>query len=230
MNVFVRFGLLVALAAGLPNASSAIVATPRPSVCAAFTTADIVVAAHVGNPVIVGEWQQWSATVVRRYKGRVPSHILVLSPNDSARATPDARQRNILFLYRQQDRLFAYGSDPNGGGATWARVEPVVRMLAQPRRRTMAVVHVLVASETGQVLPDGQLQLREATSGRVVRARSDRQGEATIVVRPGHWSVRINAAGMQSRQSIYSDNDPNDLNLSAGGCADVRIEPILGTS
>lgn len=210
-------------AASLAVPSSAIVATPAPRVCAAFSSADAVVVGHLSDEGVGWEWTSWALRVERRYKGSVPARVRIYTPNDSGRGTPDDGRRNILFLTRENGRLTIGGSDPNGGGAS---VEAEVRALAAKPRRGPGTIALLVANEQGDAMRGVRVRLRHAGGERERTVRTDTAGKALLRAAPGRWTAEVADPGWTSRFSLYTYQRADGFDLAPGGCADLRLEPI----
>lgn len=209
--------------ASLAVPSSAIVATPAPRVCAAFSSVDAVVAGHLSDERVGRDWVSWALRVERRYKGAVPARVRIYTPNDSGRGTPDNGRRNILFLTRENGRLTIGGSDPNGGGAA---VEAEVRALAAKPRRGPGTIALLVASEQGNAMRGLLVRLRHAGGERERTVRTDTAGKALLRAAPGRWTAEVAEPGWTSRFSLYTYQRADGFDLAPGGCADLRLEPI----
>lgn len=228
-SALVSVTVLVAALLAVP--SSAIVATPAPRVCAAFSSADAVVAGHLSDERVGADWTSWELRVERRYKGSVPARVRIYTLNYSGRGTPDAGRRNILFLTRANGRLTIGGSDPNGGGAAMAAVEAEVRALAAKPRRGPGTIALLVASEQGDAMRGLRVRLRHAGGERERIVRTDRAGKALLRAAPRRWTAEVAEPGWTSRFSLYSYQRADGFELAPGGCADLRLEPIrLGSA
>lgn len=203
--------------------SSAIVATPAPRVCAAFSSADAVVAGHLSDERAGADWTSWALRVERRYKGQVPARVRIFTPNDSARGTPDVGARNTLFLTRTNGRLTIGGSDPNGGGTA---VEAAVRKLAAKPARGPGTIALLIASEQGEALRGARVRLKQAGVNRERIVRTDAAGRALVRAAPGRWTAEVTEPGWTSRFSLYTYDRADGFDLAPGGCADLRLEPI----
>lgn len=224
-RALVPVALLSATLLAVP--SSAIVATPAPRVCAAFSSADAIVAGRLSDERVGWDWVSWELQVERRYKGQVPARVRIFSPNTSGRGTPDAGRRNILFLTRERGRLTIGGRDPNGGGAA---VEAEVRKLAVKPARGPGTIALLVASEQGEALRGARVRLKQAGVKGARIVRTDAAGRALVHAAPGRWRAEVAEPGWTSRFSLYTYDRADGFDLAPGGCADVRIEPVKAAS
>lgn len=222
---FGRTGVPIAalVAALLAVPSSAIVAQPAPRVCAAFSSADAVVAGHLSDERVGWEWTSWELRVERRYKGAAPARVRIYTPSTSARGTLDDGRRNILFLTRANGRLTIGGRDPNGGGAA---VEAEVRKLAARPARGPGTIALLVASEQGEALRGVRVRLEQAGVKGARIVRTDAAGRARLRAAPGRWTAEVTEPGWTSRFSLYTYDRADGFDLAPGGCADLRLEPM----
>lgn len=203
-----------------------IVANPPPRICAAYSKADAVVAGRVVSERVTDKWDIWRISVDRTYKGRVPVRFNLYSENDSARATPDVGRRNVLFLHRERGRWIGWGSDPDTGGDAFAGIERAVRLLSRARPRPTASVIGLVATDQDRPGAGLSIILRERLTGASRHAVTDSNGRFVLQLPPGRWSAKVSEPGWTSRDSIYSYDNPDAFVAKAGGCNDLRLEPI----
>lgn len=207
--------------------SGAIVAKPEPRHCAAWSNADAVLIGRVGARRLSadGDVISWPVTVHQTLKGNVPATIVVTSENASSRATPNELQRNMLFLHKIGRRFEIRGSDPNGGGPRLAAMEAEARKLARPGKRATGSVSILVADEVGAPRQGYAVRLSQRQGKLVRTVRTGSKGEVRLDLPPGAWSADVVEPGWYSRTSLYSYNSDRFM-LRAGGCADLRLEPI----
>ena len=225
----VRFAWCIAGMSGLAllaGPAAAIVAKPGPRICTSYSAADAVVVGRVVSQRSTGEWNSWRVEVEQGYKGATGARLTMYSRNASARATPDLGQRNILFLYREGGKWLAWGSDPNTGGPALPRIERAVQALANARPAATGSVVGLVASEQGAEKAGWTVQLARAGSKAVRTATTDRTGRFAIDLPPGTWHARIVRPGWTSRFSLYSYDRADRFTVKAGGCNDLRLEPV----
>lgn len=226
-------GWSIAAASGalLALPSSAIVATPAPRVCAAFSNADLVVTGTASAYSVDDEWQGWTLSVDRFYKGRAPQRLRVVTQNTSARGWAEAGKRNLLFIERKGGRYQIWGSDPNSSGAAMAPIEAGVKALAAKPAKGPGSISLYVASEQGAAMPGVRVRLRHAGGERERVVRTDAAGRARLRAAPGRWSAEVTEPGWSSRFSLYSYQRADGFELAPGGCADLRLEPIrLGST
>jgi hypothetical protein len=218
--------MLGAAAVFLALPSSAIVATPRPPLCAAFSNADLVVTGIASAYSVDDEWQAWTVSVDRFYKGRAPQRLRVVTQNTSARGWVEAGKRNILFIERKGGRFQIWGSDPNSSGAVMAPIEDGVKALAAKPAKGPGSISLYVSSEQGTAMPGVRVRLRHAGGERERIVRTDAAGRASLRAAPGRWSAEVVEPGWTSRFSLYSYQRADGFDLVPGGCADLRLEPI----
>lgn len=216
--------LVTALLLAAPAA--AIVAAPPPRTCSAYSSADVVVVGQVVSERVTDDWDTWTVRVEHLFKGRVPDRFKFYSENDSARATPDVGTRNILFLHRQRGRLIGWGSDPDTGGSRFDQVVREVRAFKATKPKLTGSVIGLVESEAGVPRASAQVRLRQSTNGAVRSVRTDNHGRFELSLPPGRWSATLADKGWASRSSIYTYENPDGFNVKAGGCDDLRLEPV----
>jgi len=205
--------------------AQAIVANPPPRICTAYSSADAVVAGIVSRERLNKEWVTWRIKVDRRYKGKVPASFTLFSENASARATPDEGKRNILFVHRRGNRLTAKGSDPNVSGAEAQQIIGEVESLAAAKPGKTGSVAGLVAAEDGSTRPGWRVQLREQRTGATRSVNAGGDGRFAVDLQPGEWAAKVVNPGWTSRDSVYGYNLSDSFTLTAGGCADLRLEP-----
>jgi len=218
--------MLGVTAASLAVPSSAIVATPPPPLCAAFSNADLVVTGMASAYSVDDEWQGWTVTVDRFYKGRAPQRLRVVTQNTSARGRAEAGKRNILFIERRGGRFQIWGSDPNSSGAAMAPVEAGVEALAAKPAKGPGSISLYVASEQGAAMTGVRVRLRHAGGERERIVRTDKAGRASLRAAPGRWTAEVTEPGWTSRFSLYTYQRADGFELAPGGCADLRLEPI----
>ncbi|QNO25453.1 carboxypeptidase regulatory-like domain-containing protein [Sphingopyxis sp. OPL5] len=218
--------ILGAAAALLALPSSAIVATPHPPLCVAFSKADLVVTGTASAYSVDDEWQGWTVTVDRFYKGRAPQRLRVVTQNTSARGWAEAGKRNLLFIERKGGRFQIWGSDPNSSGAAMAPIEAEVKALAAKPVKGPGSISLYVASEQGGAMPGVRVRLRHAGGERERIVRTDKAGRASLRAAPGRWTAEVTEPGWTSRFSLYTYQRADGFELAPGGCADLRLEPI----
>jgi len=218
--------MLGVTAASLAVPSSAIVATPPPPLCAAFSNADLVVTGMASAYSVDDEWQGWTVTVDRFYKGRAPQRLRVVTQNTSACGRAEAGKRNILFIERRGGRFQIWGSDPNSSGAAMAPVEAEVEALAAKPAKGPGSISLYVASEQGAAMPGVRVRLRHVGGERERTVRTDTAGKALLRAAPGRWTAEVADPGWTSRFSLYTYQRADGFDLAPGGCADLRLEPI----
>ncbi|GEM_PF-5902884 len=231
LRLRVRFAACVAGLAGLTlltGPAAAIVADPRPRVCTAYSAADAVVVGKVVSRRSTGDWIIWQVEVEKRYKGEIGPAFAMYSENASARATPDLGKRNILFLRHRGVRWTAGGSDPNTGGPALARIERVVKTLANAPRASTGSLVGLVASEAGVAKAGWKVRLQRQESEAARTVTTDRNGRFAADLPPGKWSARVVRPDWTSRFSFYSYSYDNAdrFTVKPGGCNDLRLEPV----
>jgi hypothetical protein len=222
----VAWSIAVASGALLALPSSAIVATPRPPLCAAFSNADLVVTGIVSAHSVDEEWQGWTVSVDHFYKGEGPRRLRVVTQNSSARGWAEAGKRNILFIERHGGRFQIWGSDPNSSGAAMAPIEAGVKALAAKPVKGPGSISLYVASDEGAAMPGVRVRLHHAGGERERVVRTDAAGRASLRAAPGRWSAEVTEPGWTSRFSLYSYQRADGFELAPGGCADLRLEPI----
>jgi hypothetical protein len=199
---------------------------PPPRTCSAFSSADVVIVGRVVSERVTDDWDSWDVKVQERIKGRVPDRLVFYSRNDSARATPDVGKRNILFLHRQGSRLIGWGSDPDTGGPNFDRLLREARSLVAAKPTPTGSVVGLVASESGAPLASARVRLSKSGSQATRSVVTDSQGRFELLLPPGRWSAKLTDKGWTSRLSLYTDDNPESFNVKAGGCNDLRLEPL----
>ncbi|WP_260581510.1 hypothetical protein [Sphingopyxis sp. PET50] len=218
--------MLGVTAAVLAVPSSAIVATPPPPLCAAFSNADLVVTGTASHYAVDSEWQSWTISADHFYKGHGPRRLRVVTQNTSARGWADAGQRNILFIERGGGRYQIRGSDPNSSGARMRQVEAGVKALAARPAKGPGSISLYVATDQNEPLAGARIRLRQKGVEKARFVRTDAAGRAVVRAAPGHWSAELVEPGWTSRFSLYSYQRADGFDLPPGGCADLRLEPM----
>jgi hypothetical protein len=218
-------------AVAIAGPSAAIVANPKPRVCNEFLRSTYVFAGTVLGEGQLAENGSTELTHFYRvrvgevFKGRMGSEVTLFTTNNSARGVLEAGRRSVIFA-----ELFAGKAAFSGSSNTTSEpgVDAVIaeiRAVAQRDRQSASVAgRADIDGSPGH--PAAGLQLDVAGVSGHHTVRTDSAGRFVVAVAPGRYAVRVAEQGWISRRGTYSYDDPADLLLPRGGCADVQLEVV----
>ncbi len=198
---------------------------PTPKVCSEFFRSDAVFlgAVTARQEVIDDEGfiEGWiyKVRLTRTFKGGLPRDLSVHVPNDSGRLTLDVGREYVLFASEIGGRLEIVNdcgpaSDPD-------RKQEVIREIQALHGASGAVIEgeTVRGTSTGPGVPG--VIVTATGVGKVLRARTDRNGEFRVRVPPRRYRVAVNPD-----VAIPSDltlDDPDSLELKQGQCAQIQF-------
>jgi len=216
-----------------PSSARSICNIPQPRlVCAEFFRNQLVVEATLINTREVRskadpegiEAFVYTLRVDRALRGEAVQKILVYEGNDSGRATFDwtRGQRYLLFLSpRSNTRSWELDGCGNSGPLSAAKAA-LAEIAAIERAAGGGMVHVVVSKQGSQRIEGVQIEALGST-GRY-EGKTNAAGEVQIRVPAGEYLVRAEKEDLSFAKALFSYEDPKQVRIEAGGCAQIAFE------
>jgi Carboxypeptidase regulatory-like domain len=236
-----RFWLLgVAVALSLPTQAAAFCFLPQPRlVCAEYFASSLVVEATLvqtrelhdkDDPEGISAYL-YTMRVNRALRGSAVGNIRVYEGNDSGRAGFKWVQGKeyLLFLsYAATEKSWSLDGCGNSDPLTQASV--VLSEIAAIRvAGGSGVIHGAVREASSSDSIAGVHIEAQGTGGRFV-ATTDEKGEFQMSVPPGRYIVRAAEDGSVFGADPISYEDPRNIRIEPGGCAQVQFHRVRHSS
>jgi Carboxypeptidase regulatory-like domain len=155
-------------------------------------------------------------------RGKIGPTFQVWEENSSGRAPFDWKKGEdyVLFLnYYEQDQ--AWGLDGCGNSGPLSRKASVVAAIKASRAATGdALVDGMVSAGSG---PNGVPDVTVRAIGTAFTSQTDEEGRFQMRLPPGRYRLQAFRAGWSFATQDITYEDPSDLRLSAGSCAQVQF-------
>lgn len=221
----------ILLLAFLGSQAGALCNLPRPRlVCAEYFHSQAVVIARLAGvtPVkdsygdITGTY--YSLTVEQTFRGQVPRLFRVYEDSGKGRATVDWKTGGsyLLFLLRE---------DPNGSwvidgcgnsGLAETKESALHQIKTLDATSNHAQIHGLVW-DTSIPGPVAGVQIEAQGPGGVTSTQTETNGRFELRVAPGKYQVQARSPGKTFLASDLTYENPDDLVLENGACAQVQF-------
>jgi|SRR3974390_2786994 len=222
---------IIVLAAMLVSQAAAFCSVPQPRlVCAEYFHSKAVVIAKLAaaTPVkdsyndVTGNY--YSMTVEQTLRGQVPRLFRVYEGNDSGRATFDWKTGGsyVLFLL-QQTANGAWTIDGCGNsGPTESKRSALDQIDMIDHSSNRAKIQGAVGGMSVH-FPLAGVQVEASGPGGVITAETNSVGTFEMRVTPGKYQVRALSPGKAFVAADISYENPGDVVLENGGCAQVQF-------
>jgi hypothetical protein len=203
---------------------------PPRLICAEYAHSDVVVEAKLYQARHFfprnkdkQDWYIYTLETVRTYKGTIDNEFRIREENDSGRAGFDWKKNEsyLLFLRKSDDGTWwLYGC---GNSDKLQKAKRTIEVIESLSNRKGGVVQGSISG-----LPPGRnrIDLRfEEKSGKQYSGKIDENGLFKIHLPVGHYRVRAVLDGWKfQRDEILSYEDPDDINIENGWCAQLVFE------
>lgn len=210
---------------------SAVCLQPLPRlVCAEYFRSKAVVVAHLAGLTRVKDsygdvtGTYYSMTVERTLHGEVPRLFRIYEANDSGRADFiwDIGESYLLFLLEQTPNEGWVIDGCGNSGPTELRSKAIQQLEAISPTSTGAKIQGAVGGRSSS-FPFAGVQVEVRGSEGVKTSQTDRDGTFEMQVTPGKYQVRALSTGKTFVAADLSYDDPANLTLQNGGCAQVQF-------
>ena len=206
---------------------------PQPRlVCAEYSLSQLVVEATLLRTDAIYEKGDPQAIAARIYTlnvnkvlhGAASGKVRVSEGNDSGRARFDwtPGRKYLLFLFRVQNGN-SWAIDGCGNSGPLSQSGSVLRQLDSIQSAHVGVISGVVLQSDSQ-LPYTDVQVVALGKGGHYAAKTGRNGEFLIKVPEGEYSLSASKTGFSFSKKDISYEDPDQLRIGPGGCAQVQFE------
>jgi Carboxypeptidase regulatory-like domain len=161
----------------------------------------------------------------RLLRGQIDGVFQIYEGNDSGRATFDWNigGKYLLFLFYLRTEK-SWGLDGCGNSGPLSGAKSVLEQIEaiQTGHHDSGVIHGAVSEQALSAhIPGVRVEVR-GTNG-VYRATTNAKGEFEIKVPAGRYTVRAIQTGYTFRAADLSYENPDDVRIEPGGCAQVQL-------
>jgi len=219
--------VLLSLIASVANAACP--ASPR-LVCAEYFNSSLVAEAKLISirhivPKSGQDGYVYTMELITALRGEIAARFEIYEENSSGRASFEWRRAEsyLLFLYpvEHSNRWSINGCGNSGALARSGKTLKVIESL-----RTgpdVGVIHGKILSAGGSTEDLEGISIEVRGEDRVFRVQSDRNGEFEIKVPVGEYKARAFRKGWKIRMDALTFENPVNLKLERGGCAQVQF-------
>lgn len=222
---------ILGLAIAMSSQLSAVCLQPLPRlVCAEYFRSKAVVVANLAGLTKVKDscgdvtGTYYSMTVERSLRGDVPRLFRIYEANDSGRADFiwEIGESYLLFL-REQTPTEGWVIDGCGNsGPTELRSKAIQAIQTIDLNSIHATIQGAIGGRSSS-FPLAGVQVEVRGSDGIKTAQTARDGSFEVEVTPGKYQVRALSTGKAFVASDLSYDDPDNLALQNGGCAQVQF-------
>jgi hypothetical protein len=212
---------------------------PQPRlVCAEYFASELVIEASLVQTSIVSDKDDpegisahiYTLRVDEVLRGKAVDKIRVYEGNDSGRATFD-------WVPERQYLLFLLGSDKDGwrldgcgnSGPLNRAKTALSKIDSIKTARDGGTIQGVVSSQALSDFVSGVHVEAQGATGRY-EATTNEKGEFQIRVPTGRYSVRAIETGRSFGEADFSYEDPRQLQIEPGGCAQVQLAELRATA
>jgi hypothetical protein len=230
MKYILRLTILVALLAGQ---AMAVCSVPQPRlVCAEYFASRVVVETTLlrirtlrdkGDPEGVAAFV-YTLHADRVLRGDIPAEFQIYEGNDSGRATFSwkAGRSYLLFLFNSTHSKL-WSLDGCGNSGPLANAKAVLAQIdAIQGHHDNGVIHGVVSEQALSVpIPGVHVEARGTDSR--YKAITNAKGEFQMEVPVGQYKLRALRTGLSFQAADFSYEDPRNVRIEPGGCAQVQF-------
>jgi len=227
---------IAALFIPLPALSVCSVPQPR-LVCAEYFASQLVVEATLLQTAELHDKDDpegisahaHTLRVSRALRGKMVATIRVHEGNDSGRATFDwvrGREYLLFLFYATSEKSWQLDGCGNSGPLSEAG-KALSEIAANKSARGGGAIYGVVrgSEQLPEVNIPGEHVEAEGRTGRY-SATTNEKGEFEIDVPAGRYTVRVVDGGRVFDKAIFSYEDPRNLQIEPGGCAQVELTEV----
>ena len=155
----------------------------------------------------------------RVIRGHIDGVFRVYEGNDSGRATFAWKtgRKYVLFLF-YSDSEKAWALDGCGNSGPISNAKAVLQQIETIRASNGGgVIHGVISQQFSGVRVEAR-----GTNG-LYTARTNAEGEFTMNVPAGRYAVRAIKRGFSFETADFSYENPRDLRIESGGCAQIQL-------
>ncbi|MDE3189183.1 MAG: carboxypeptidase regulatory-like domain-containing protein, partial [Acidobacteriota bacterium] len=157
-------------------------------------------------------------------RGKTPKTVQIYDGNDSGRTLFNwiRGRKYILFMfYLPQEK--AWGIDSCGNSGPLSKAESTLSEIAAIQSaHSVGVIHGVVSQEALSQ-PIAGVHVEASGAKGTFRAIANEKGEFEIQVPGGQYKLHAEGDGLSFQKADISYEDPDKLQVYAGGCAQVQI-------
>lgn len=229
MKYALRLAILAPLLVGQ---AMAVCNVPQPRlVCAEYFASRVVVEATLLKTRTVRDKADpegveafvYTLHAERVLRGDIAAQFQIYEGNDSGRATFEwkAGRNYLLFLfYSDHADLWALDGCGNSGPLGSAKAV-LTQIYAIQGRHDSGVIHGLVSEGPASPIPGVRIEARGTDSR--YGATTNGKGEFQIEVTVGDYRLRALRTGLSFQTAEFSYEDPHNVRIEPGGCAQVQF-------
>jgi hypothetical protein len=213
---------------------------PQPRlVCAEYFASKVVVEASLvkvksihdkADPQGVAAYE-YSLRANQVIRGHIDPIFVVHEGNDSGRATFDwktGREYLLFLFYSDSDKAWELDGCGNSGPVSDAKVV-LQQIAAIQTSHDGGVIHGVISQQAlSAPVSDVRVEARGANGH--YTATTNSKGEFEIKVPVGRYAVRATKAGFSFATADFSYENPNNVQIESGGCAQVQLVSVGETS
>ncbi len=220
--------LVTGLATFAPDAL-ALCQVPRPRlVCAEYSNSQAVVIAKLSGVREVVDKDGFDGHVYTletstRLRGQIDNSFPVWEENSSGRATFGWAVGTTYLLFLSYDEpAHAWTLDGCGNSGRLDRSETTLAAIKSVQSSKIALVEGMASTSTGTTgIP--AVTIRATGNGKTFSAKTDQNGRFQIQLPSGHYKLEAARPGRSFEPDPFSYEDPEDLKVTAGSCAQVQF-------
>lgn len=235
MRCFLCF-LFAAIALALPIPAKAFCNFPQPRlVCAEYFASQLVIEATLvqtselhdnGDPQGISAYV-YTLRVNQALRGKISGTLRVYEGNDSGRATFDwVRGREYLLFLFPSEQQGAWALDGCGNSGPLDKANVALSEIAVIKAaRGGGVIHGVV-SEQALSTPIAGVRVEAQGPSGSYAATTNEKGEFQLSVPAGQYVVRATKAGADFDTADISYEEPRNVRIESGGCAQVQFARV----
>lgn len=200
---------------------------PQPRLlCAEYSNSQAVVIAKVVRIEMVGDddGHRYKLSTIERFRGNIPASFTTWEENSSSRASFDwvpGRSYLLFPNYSPSDHAWIVDGCGNSGPVNKSRASIATIRSFKPEGPALLSGIVTTSSWTTGV---PGVTITASGQARTFRAISDRDGRFAFKLPPGIWSFHAAASGEKFDPGPVSYENPRELRLEPGSCAQIQFE------
>jgi hypothetical protein len=221
----------ILLMAVMGSQAGALCNVPRPRlICAEYFHSKAVVMARLAGSTTVRDGygdvtgRYYSMTVEQKLRGEAPRLFRVYVANDSGRTTFDWKTGSsyLLFLRRQTDSGAWVIDGCGNSGPTDSKMSALDQVDMIDHNSNRAIVQGAVGG-ISYAFPLEGVQVEATGPGGVITGETNAAGKFELRVTPGKYQIKALSPGKTFVAADFSYENPEELVLENGGCAQIQF-------